>query len=73
MDVKYPQTFESFKKSVLENCFSIEQSSVSSFSQLLNLQINKNNPTDDLVGKYDVNRAHEKRFSLLPKVIVSIQ
>jgi hypothetical protein len=67
-EIKYPETFEALKSTLLKGCFSVVASSVSTFEQLLSLPLALNSRFDDLTVKFEVITPQNKVYVMKPLV-----
>jgi hypothetical protein len=70
--IQYAQTFESYKSSLLQNCFDISPTYISSFKELLKMELKPHVGAFDLKGSYVETRAHDIEAVLVPTVQIDI-
>jgi hypothetical protein len=66
--ILYQQTFDSLKKSILEQCFEINEDRVSSFGQLLKSEVRVSRTAKTLLGQFTQPVDQEKVFNLKPRI-----
>ncbi len=64
-EIKYQQTFDSLKQKALRQCYIVESSKISTFSDLISLKV-KIKQVDNLFGETVVRKNLTKSFSILP-------
>jgi hypothetical protein len=67
-EIKFNQTFDSLKRSIIDQCFEAEPSVVNNFNELMNTQLKVNRAKSAPLGKYLENLWVKKEYQIKPHV-----
>lgn len=72
-EIKYKETFESLKENMLKECFVIDQKTIDSFKDLLNVRVFTSSASFLLKGEFIKKTDKIKNFALKPSAVLSIK
>lgn len=67
-----PETFLAYKKSILENCFDVAPAKVTTFKDLLKLEIKTKASSGVVTATYSTNQWVEAKYDLVPRLRLRI-
>lgn len=70
--IKFTKTFDSFKQSVLDQCFEISNANVYTFSELLEAQIRPSKNTKEIIGQFSELQNQQKVYNLKPTLKIEM-
>ena len=70
--IKYPQTFDSLKASLLSSCFEVKPQTIGSFAELMKLSVATLNPNKVIVGRFTQKKLQDKVFGIKPNLKILI-
>lgn len=66
--IKYSQTFDSLKATLLNSCFEVKPQSIESFAELMKLPVGTVTPNKALTGRFVQKKSQDKVFGIKPNL-----